>query len=120
MSASNMKGLIRAAVITLPVGLALLIGGGAAIAAKQTAIGAVLIVLAVGCVCVGCVLMLQVRNRARAFSRDMQARQQASLDTSFRDYQNLVRGHGDRAQAAVSGIEQAPASARRLPDDAVR
>lgn len=120
MSASNMKGLIRAAVITLPVGVALLVGGGAAIAAKQTTIGAVLIVLAVASVCAGCVLMLQVRNRARAFSRDMQASQQANLDTAFRDYQNLVRGHGDRAQVAVSGIEQAPAGTRRLPDEAVR
>ena len=88
MSADNMKGMIRGAAISMPVGLALLIGGAAAIAGKETALGAVLIVLAIVSVGTGFVLMLQVRNRARAFSRDMQAKQQADLDTAFRDYRN--------------------------------
>lgn len=82
-----MKGLVRAGMITLPVGVALFIGGVVAIATKATVLGAVLLVLAVVSVGTGCVLMLQVRNRARAFSRDMQARQQASMDAAFRDPQ---------------------------------
>jgi uncharacterized membrane protein HdeD (DUF308 family) len=76
MPEPNMKGLVRASVITLPVGLVLFIGGIVGIAEKATAIGAVLLVLGIASVCIGCVLMLQVRNRARALSRDMQARQQ--------------------------------------------
>ena len=71
-----MKGLVRASVITLPVGLALFVGGIVGIAAKATAIGAVLLAGGIASVAVGCVLMLQVRNRARALSRDMQAGQQ--------------------------------------------
>jgi hypothetical protein len=88
MPEPDMAGLIRRAIITLPVGLLLLIGGGVAIAAGVTAVGAVLIVLAVLSVSFGCVLMLKVRNRARAFSRDAQARHQADLDAAFRDHQH--------------------------------
>jgi hypothetical protein len=88
MSADNMKGLIRGAAISMPVGLALLIGGAAAIAGKATTLGAVLIVLAIVSVGTGLVLMLQVRSRARAFSRDMQAEQQANVDAAIRNYRN--------------------------------
>jgi membrane-bound ClpP family serine protease len=88
MPEPNLKGLVRASVITLPVGLALFIGGVVAIATKANAIGAVLLVLGIASVGVGCVLMLQVRNRARALSRDMQARQQANMNAAFRDYPN--------------------------------
>lgn len=86
MPEPNVKGLVRAGAITLPVGVALFIGGVIAIATKEVAIGAVLLVLAIGSVGTGCVLLLQVRNRARAWSRDMQARQQSNLDAAFRDY----------------------------------
>lgn len=82
----NITGLIRAGVITLPVGIALFIGGVIAIATKAVTLGGVLIALAVVSVGIGCVLMLQVRNRARALSRDMQATQQAHLDAAFRDH----------------------------------
>jgi membrane protein implicated in regulation of membrane protease activity len=88
MSADNMKGLIRGAAISMPVGLALLIGGAAAIAGSATTLGAALIAGAIVSVGTGLVLMLQVRSRARAFSRDMQARQQANLDATIRDYRN--------------------------------
>ena len=88
MPEPDVAGLVRRAVITMPVGLLLLIGGGVAIAAGATAAGAVLIVLAVLSVSVGCLFMLKVRNRARAFSRDAQARQQADLDAVFRDHQH--------------------------------
>lgn len=88
MPEPNIKGLVRASVITLPVGLALFIGGIIAIATKATGIGAALLVLGILSVVVGCVLMLQVRNRARAFSRDMQARQQSTMNAAFRDYPN--------------------------------
>ncbi|HEX4091255.1 MAG TPA: hypothetical protein VHZ33_21290 [Trebonia sp.] len=79
-----MAGLIRGAMISLPVGLALLIGGCVAVAAGTTVVGAVLLVLAVLCVCVGCVLMLMMRSRARATSRDAQARA-AELGAALRD-----------------------------------
>jgi hypothetical protein len=85
MPEPDVTSLVRRAAITMPVGLILLIGGGATIAAGATAVGAILIVLAVLSVSVGCVLMFKVRNRARAFSRDAQARQQADLDAAFRD-----------------------------------
>ncbi|HLH83263.1 MAG TPA: hypothetical protein VKV38_08360 [Trebonia sp.] len=88
MAEPNIKGLVRAGVIALPVGIALFIGGVVAIAAKAVALGAVLVAAAIVSVGAGCVLMLQVRNRARALSRDMRARQQASLDATFRDYRD--------------------------------
>jgi hypothetical protein len=84
----NMKGLIRGAAISMPVGLALLIGGVAAIAGNATTLGAVLIAGAIVSVGTGLVLMLQVRSRARAFSRNMQAEQQANLDAAIRNYRN--------------------------------
>lgn len=88
MPADNMKGLIRGAAISLPVGLALFIGGFVAIAAGAVALGGALIGLAIVSAGAGCLLMLQGRNRARAWSREMQARQQADLDAAFRDYRN--------------------------------
>lgn len=86
MPEPNLKGLVRASLISLPVGLALFIGGAVAIAAKATGIGAVLLVLGIASVGTGCVLLLQVKNRARTLSRDMQARQQASMEATFRNY----------------------------------
>jgi hypothetical protein len=84
----NIMSVIRAGAITLPVGIALFIGGAIAIATKEVALGAVLLVLAIASVGTGCVLMIMGRNRARAWSRGMQARQQANLDAAFRDYPN--------------------------------
>jgi hypothetical protein len=113
-----MAGLIRRAIITLPVGLLLLIGGGVAIAAGVTAVGAVLIVLAVLSVSFGCVLMLKVRNRARAFSRDAQARHQADLDAAFRDHQHGGPALPERARRALgrpAGMATAPGYAALPP-----
>jgi hypothetical protein len=84
----NMKGLIRGAAISMPVGLALLWGGVAPRAPTPTTLGAVLIAGAIVSVGTGLVLMLQVRSRARAFSQNMQAEQQANLDAAIRNYRN--------------------------------
>jgi hypothetical protein len=81
----NIAGLIRGAIVSMPVGLVLLVGGIVAIATGTTTVGAVLLVLAVLSVCVGCLLMLKVRSRAGAVSRDAQARWQAQVDASRDD-----------------------------------
>ena len=81
----NMVGLVRGAMISLIVGIAAFIGGIVAIAAKTVAVGGVLLVLAVLSVCVGCLLMLRFRSRARAGSADAQARWQATRDAASRD-----------------------------------
>jgi uncharacterized membrane-anchored protein len=81
----NMVGLVRGAMISLIVGIAAFIGGVVAIAAKTVAVGGVLLVLAVLSVCVGCLLMLRFRSRARAGSADAQARWQATRDAASRD-----------------------------------
>ena len=78
----NIAGLIRAAIISMPLGFALLIGGIVAIGTGTTAVGAVLLVLAVLSVCVGCLLMLKVRSRARATSRNAQAQWQAQVNAA--------------------------------------
>lgn len=77
---ANVKRLVIAAIITLPVGLALFIGGIAAIAAKAVPLGGVLLVLAILSVGIGCVLLLRVRSATRAITRDMQAKRQADFD----------------------------------------
>jgi hypothetical protein len=68
----SMTSTVRKAVITMPAGLVLLVGGVIAIAAGATAVGAVLVVLAIATVGVGLVLMLTVRKRAQSLSRDLQ------------------------------------------------
>ncbi|MGH3252311.1 MAG: hypothetical protein ACRDOI_39710 [Trebonia sp.] len=85
-STANFKHLVYAAMVTLPVGVVLFIGAIVAIVAKLVALGGVLMALAVASVGIGCVLMLRVRNRARAVAHDMQAKRQSDLDTAFRDY----------------------------------
>jgi hypothetical protein len=82
----NIKGLIRTAAVTLPVGALLFIGGVIGIATKAVTLGGVLLALGIVSVGAGCVLMLLVRSRARAYSQDLQARQQAGLGAAFRDY----------------------------------
>jgi hypothetical protein len=77
---SNMTGAVRKAVITMPAGLVLLLGGAVAIAVGATALGAVLVVLALVIVGVGVVLMLTVRKRAQALSRDLQEQLRASRE----------------------------------------
>ena len=86
MPQPNLKRLVYAGAITLPLGIALFVGGIVAIVVKLVALGGVLIALAVVSVGTGCALMLLVRSRARAFTRDMQSRQQADLDAALRDY----------------------------------
>ncbi|HEX7163629.1 MAG TPA: hypothetical protein VF223_20615 [Trebonia sp.] len=86
MPQPNLKRLVYAGAIALPLGIVLFAGGIAAIIAKLVALGGVLIALALASLGAGCVLMLLVRNRARAFNRELQARQQADLDAAFRDY----------------------------------
>jgi hypothetical protein len=85
-NAANFKHLVYAAMVTLPVGVVLFIGAIVAIVAKLVALGGVLMALAIVSVGIGCVLMLQVRNRARAVAGDMRAKGQADLDAAFRDY----------------------------------
>lgn len=85
-SAANFKNLVYAAMVTLPVGVVLFIGAIVAIVAKVVALGGVLMALAVLSVGTGCVLMLRVRNRARAVASDMQAKRQADVDAAFRNY----------------------------------
>ena len=85
-SAANFKHLVYAAMVTLPVGVVLFIAAIVAIVAKHTALGGVLMALAVASVGIGCVLMLRVRNRARAVASDMRSRRQADLDAALRDY----------------------------------
>lgn len=69
---SDITGTIRKAMLTLPAGLVLLIGGAVAIAAGATVIGVVLVVLALATVGVGLVLMLTARQRAQALARELQ------------------------------------------------
>jgi hypothetical protein len=83
---ANIKGQVRAAIITLPVGFVLFIGGIVAIATKAVTLGGVLIAAAIVCLGAGCVLLLRVKNQTRAVTRDMQARQQADLNAAMRDY----------------------------------
>jgi hypothetical protein len=83
---AKVKGQVRAAVTTLPVGFAFFIGGIVAIALKAVTLGEVLIAAAIVVLAVGCVLMFRVRNGTRAMTRDLQARRQADLDTAFRDH----------------------------------
>src|SRR5580692_4620824 len=109
MPGQNVIGLIRGAVISMPLGFALLVGGAAAVATGSTVIGAVLLVLAVLSVCVGCLLLLKVRNSAREASR----RQQLSGSAPG-------GRHGDGGQPAIADVEQAAARPRGLAEHAVR
>ena len=86
MPEPNIKGLIYATAVMLPLGFVLFIGGVVSIASKEVALGGVLMALGIASVGSCCLLMLVGRNRARAFSRDMQARQQADLGAAFRDH----------------------------------
>jgi membrane protein implicated in regulation of membrane protease activity len=86
MPQPNLKGLVLAGAVTLPVGIVLFIGGIIAIIAKLTALGGVLMAAAVVSLATGCVLMVLLRIRARAYNRDLQARQQTGLDAAFRNY----------------------------------
>jgi hypothetical protein len=85
MPKPNMVGLVRGALISLIVGIALFVGGIIAIVAKAIAVGGVLLALAVLSVCAGCLLMVKFRGRARASSADAQARWQATRDAASRD-----------------------------------
>lgn len=71
MPQPNIKGLVYTAAATLPVGIALFIGGIIGIIGKEVALGGVLIALAVVSVGAGCVLMLVFRGRMRAYNREL-------------------------------------------------
>jgi Zn-dependent membrane protease YugP len=83
---ANIKGQVRAAIITLPVGFALFIGGIAAIATNAVTLGEVLIAAAVVSLGIGLVLLFRVKNETRAAVRDSQAKRQADLEAALRDY----------------------------------
>jgi hypothetical protein len=86
MSAPNVKGLVYAGASTLPIGFLLFIGGVVSIIAKEVALGGVLMGLGIATLVTGCVLMLIMNIRLRAYNRELQAKQQADLGATFRDY----------------------------------
>ncbi|HUN36927.1 MAG TPA: hypothetical protein VMU95_33430 [Trebonia sp.] len=77
MPERNIIGLLRGSLICMPAGFVLLIAGIVAIAAGATVVGAVLLVLAIVSVSLGCLLMFRARSRVGAGSPDTQARRQA-------------------------------------------
>jgi hypothetical protein len=82
----NVKGLIYATVVLLPVGILLFIGGVISIATKEVALGGVMMALGIASVGSCWTLGLVLRRRARAYNRELQAKQQADLGAAFRDY----------------------------------
>jgi hypothetical protein len=78
------KGPLRAAMLTVPAGLALLVGGFAAVALGERALGATLLVLAVITVSVGCILLLRIKNETQSLARAARSQRQADLERTFR------------------------------------
>jgi hypothetical protein len=60
------KGQVRAAGLSMPVGLLLLIGGGAAVALGQRALGVILIALGVLSPVIGFIILLRVKRATTA------------------------------------------------------
>lgn len=56
------KGQVRAAGLSMPLGLMLLVGGGAAVALGQRALGVILIVLGVVSPVIGFIILLRVKK----------------------------------------------------------
>ena len=74
------KRQIRAAALSIPVGLLLLVGGCAAVALGQRALGGALVVLSVISPVIGCVLMYRAKNAALAAIRAEQELRRAAVD----------------------------------------
>ena len=77
------KGQIRAAALSIPVGLLLLVGGCAAVALGERALGGTLVALAVISPVIGCVLMFRAKNAALAAIRAEQERRRAEVDRTI-------------------------------------
>ena len=68
----------------MPAGFVLHIGGFAAVALGERALGVALLVLAVLTIGVGCILAYRFKNQAESFARAAQQQRQADLERTFR------------------------------------
>ena len=84
MPGPALNGQIRAATISVPVGLLLLVGGGAAVALGQRALGGALIALAVISVVTGWIIMVRAKNAGLASIRAEQVQRAADVDRMLR------------------------------------
>jgi ABC-type uncharacterized transport system permease subunit len=74
------EGQIRAAALSIPVGLLLLVGGCAAVALGERALGGTLVALAVISPVIGCVLLYRAKNAVLAAIRAEQELRSAEVD----------------------------------------
>lgn len=84
MPEPNVKGLIYSAAATLPVGIALFVGGVVCIAVKHVVLGGVLMGLGVASIGAGCAIAMVMISRLRAYNRGLQAGQRGDLGGTFR------------------------------------
>jgi hypothetical protein len=78
------KGPLRAVMLTVPAGFVLLIGGFAAVALGERALGVALLVLALLTLGAACILAYRFKNQADSFARAAQQQRQADLERTFR------------------------------------
>lgn len=79
------KGQVRAAGLSMPLGLLLLIGGGAAVALGERALGGVLIALGVLSPVIGFIILLRVKNATSAAVRAGKEQRLTEIDEFLRE-----------------------------------
>ena len=85
MPAPALKGQIRAATISMPVGLALLVGGAAAVALGQRALGVILIVFGVLSPVIGFIILLRVKKATMATVQADKDQRLSEIDDFLRE-----------------------------------
>jgi hypothetical protein len=86
----GLMGRLRAAKITMPIGLVIFVGRTTAIATGERTPGWILLVLGILCPVVGMGCMYVALRRGKKFTHEMEARQRAAqgdLELAIRDYQ---------------------------------
>jgi hypothetical protein len=82
---SAIKGQVRAAGLSMPAGLLLLVGGGAAVALGERALGGALIALGVLSPVIGIIILMRVKNTTTAALRASHDQRLAEIDEFLRD-----------------------------------
>ena len=85
MSLPAIKRQVRAAGLSIPTGLLLLIGGGAAVALGERALGGVLIALGVLCPVIGMIILIRVKNAITAANQAEKERRLSEMDEFLRE-----------------------------------
>ena len=79
------KGQVRAAGLSMPLGLMLLVGGGAAVALGQRALGVALIVAGVLSPVIGIIILLRVKRATTTVVQAGKDQRMAEIDDFLRE-----------------------------------